>query len=328
MSAPDAATRPSPPVIALTGGTGLVGASLLELLLQRGHRVRALARPRPGRALRRHARLEWVEGRLDQLEAIEALVAGVDAVLHLAYEPAGPSPVAGRSDVEHWIVTNHLASMRLLERTAGTGLRQMVYVSSLAVYGDEPDRDPLGERFARDEDFPLWPLDFYGAMRASVEKMVVTAQRAFGLNTSVFRLGCVLGLREPPSETPFATTVDEALRHGELRSTIGSYCLSVADAARVLADAVGDPEVAGRVYNTFDRWVDQAEAAPILARLLGHAVRVARPPALEPRSPILGGRLRARHGRFETQAAIEALLEALVERLRPATGPAPGAMDP
>lgn len=328
MSAPGAAPSPVPLTVALTGGTGLVGASLLELLLQRGHRVRALARPRPGRVLERRAGLEWVEGRLDQLEALEALLEGVDAVLHLAYEPPGPSPVAGRSDVEHWIVTNHLASMRLLERTAGTGARQMVYVSSLAVYGDEPDRDPLGERFARDEDFPLWPLDFYGAMRASVEKMVVTAQRAFGLNTSVFRLGCVLGLRDPASASPFASTVEEVLRHGELRSTIGAYCLSVADAARVLADAVGDPGVAGRVYNTFDRWVDHAEAAPILARLLGHEVRVVRTAAREPRSPILGGRLRARYGGFETGAAIEALLEALVDRLRPATGPVGGAMGP
>lgn len=320
-------------VVALTGGTGLVGRALLQLLLERGHRVRCLARPRTGAELPRRAGLEWVAGRLDELAPIEQLTSGADVVLHMAYQPEGPSPVAGRSDVEHWIRTNHLGSMRLLERTAGTRARQMIYVSSLAVYGDDPDQDPLGERFARDEDFPLWPADFYGAMRSGVETMVITAQRAFGWNTSVFRLGQVLGLRDPVEATPFARTVGEALRHGELRTTVGTYALSAEDCAAILADAVGDARVAGRVFNTFDRWIDHAGAAPELARLLGREVRVACGPAREPRSPIRGARIRERYPRFETQAALERLLAALVQRLgsagvphvsQPSGNPGPG----
>lgn len=315
-----------PLTIALTGGTGLLGRVLVPLLLERGHALRCLVRPLPGRVPPALPGVQWVVGRLDEKEPVEALVRDADLVLHAAYLHPAPSPVPGRSDEEHWVRTNHLGSMRLLERTAGTRRKQLIYVSTLAVYGGDPNTDPLGERFERDEDFPLWPRDFYGAMRAGVEKMMITGAHAFGLNTSVFRLGCVLGMRDAWAETPFATTVDEAVRHGELRTTVGTYAIAVEDAARILADAAGDPDVAGGVYNTFDRWVDHAvEAAPLVGRLLGREVAVACPPASEPRSPIRNGRLlAARRPRFTTEEALERLLRGLVERRLAAGGPAGG----
>jgi len=300
--------------IALTGGTGLVGRVLLPLLLERGHRLRCLVRPKPGRTLPERDGLEWVSGRLDELEPIEELVHGADLILHMAYLHPDASPVPGRSVEEHWVRTNYLGSMRLLERTAATACKQMIYVSTLAVYGGDPNQDPLGERFERDETFPLWPLDFYGAMRAGVEKMVITASHAFGLNTSVFRLGCVLGLRDVWEETALSSTVLEVLRHGEVRTPLGSYAIAAEDAAAILADAVGDDGVAGQVCNTFDRWIDYAEVAPLLERLLGRAVRVASDPAREPRSPILGERIHARYTAFDTPGALERVIRGLVER--------------
>ena len=130
--------------IALTGGTGLLGRVVVPMLLERGHRVRCLVRPQPGRELPEREGLEWVSGRLDELEPLDELARDVDLILHMAYEPPAPSPVPGRSDVEHWVRTNYLASTRLLERTASTAGKQLIYVSTLAVYGKEPDRDPLG----------------------------------------------------------------------------------------------------------------------------------------------------------------------------------------
>ena len=303
--------------IALTGGTGLVGGELLPMLLARGHSVRCLVRPRPGRDLDdllQHERLHWIEGRLDEKEPIEALVEGADLILHMAYLHPDGSPVAGRSAEEHWVRTNYLGTMRLLERTASTTLRQMIYVSTLAVYGGDPNQDPLGERFERDEDFPLWPLDFYGAMRAGVEKMLFTGHKAFGINTSIFRLGCVLGLRSSWRETAMAVTVEEALRFGEVRTCHGSYALSARDTARILLQAVGDASVAGGVFNTFDRWIDYGSWAPRLEELLGRPVRKVAAPAREPFAPIRGQRLHARFRDFATDACIEEVLRGLVSR--------------
>ena len=66
--------------LAITGGTGFVGGHSIAEAMKRGHRVRALARrPQPARP-----GLEWVAGSLTDGDALENLVSGADAVLHIA----------------------------------------------------------------------------------------------------------------------------------------------------------------------------------------------------------------------------------------------------
>ena len=68
--------------IAVTGGTGYTGGRLLERLRGRGHEVRALARPDARRPAT--AGVVWVEGDLAQPDALARLVAGTNAVAHVA----------------------------------------------------------------------------------------------------------------------------------------------------------------------------------------------------------------------------------------------------
>jgi len=274
--------------------------------------VQVLVRPRPDRALRDEEGLRWIEGGLDEIESLDALVEGSDVILHSAFCRPEEPPPEGRSSAEHYGLTNNMGTMRLLERTASVAEKQLIYVSSLAVYGADADLDPRAERFTLDEDFPLWPRESYGALRAAVEKMVVAAAHAYGFNTSVFRLGHVLGAREDRTRTALSATVDEAIDHGELRTRTGSYVITVEDCAEILADAVGDPRLRGEVYNTFDRWLDRASLAPILSDLLDRPVSVRCDPAPEPRHPIRGDRIRVRYDRFRTDEGIRALLESLI----------------
>ena len=74
----------APSLVALTGATGFIGAALLSHLTGSGWRVRALYRPRAGRALASSSGVEWLPGDLGDPEALGALVAGVDAVIHCA----------------------------------------------------------------------------------------------------------------------------------------------------------------------------------------------------------------------------------------------------
>lgn len=300
--------------IALTGGTGLVGAALLPRLVEAGHTVRVLVRPRADRQLPNLPGITWIEGRLDEQDPLDQLVHDVDCVLHMAYLPPIDSPVAGRSMADHWVHTNLVGTTRLLERTVDTRGKQLIYVSSLAVYGRDPNQDPLGRRFRRDEDYPLWPLEFYGSMRAACEKLVFTASRAYQLNTSVFRLGNVIGLREPWQDSPLFETVDEAVRYGDLRTQVGTYAISVADTCRILMAALGDASLQGRVFNTFDRWFDHACLAPWLSELLGKPVGVSCAEAREPSAPIQGDRIRERYATFDTERAMRELCAELVSR--------------
>lgn len=303
-------------IVAVTGGTGLVGGFLVPALRARGHQVRLLTRPKPGRELAQVDGVTYVEGRLDEKGPIERLVHGADVILHAAYQHEEPSPVEGRSVSEHYVHTNYVGSMRLLERTAELGAKQMIYVSTTAVYGHDFDDDPLADLYRRDENFPLWPDAFYGAMRSGVETMCVAAAKAYGINVSVFRLGCVLGNRAVFDEITAAPMVKEAVDHGEIRTSCGAYILDASDAAEILVKAVGDDSLRARVFNTFDYWYDFADLAEPLSEILGREVKAVCPRSPGPRSPLLADAIHEWFDGWRTEARLRELLEVMVDRYR------------
>ena len=69
-------------LVALTGATGFVGGAIAQGLVQQGHRLRVLAR----QASRLPPKLdaEVVTGDLLDVRVLDALVAGVDSVVHCA----------------------------------------------------------------------------------------------------------------------------------------------------------------------------------------------------------------------------------------------------
>jgi len=71
-------------LVAVTGATGFVGQALVPRLLQAGYRVRVLARQLPQFAAGAEGPVEMVLGDLAQPGALDRLVDGADAVLHLA----------------------------------------------------------------------------------------------------------------------------------------------------------------------------------------------------------------------------------------------------
>lgn len=114
--------------IALTGATGFLGGAVLERLLAEGHSVRALARrPQPERA-----GVEWVTGDLADAPALERLVEGADAVIHVA----GAINVATRAAFH---AANAEGTRLLAEASRG---KRFILVSSLSAR--EPDLSDYG----------------------------------------------------------------------------------------------------------------------------------------------------------------------------------------
>ena len=121
----------TPPTLAVTGGTGFVGAHLLHRALRGGWRVRALTRrPRPPQS-----GIDWVEGTLDDRSALERLVAEADAVIHVA----GAINAPDRAGFAH---ANVHGTLNLIEAALRAGPRRFVHVSSLAAR--EPDLSDYG----------------------------------------------------------------------------------------------------------------------------------------------------------------------------------------
>lgn len=108
-------------ILAVTGGTGFVGQHLIRIAGERGLTVRALARreqpPQP--------HVTWIEGALDTPDRLAALIAGADAVIHIA----GVIKATGRAD---FAAGNAAGTAAIVEAAQATGVRRFVQVSSLA----------------------------------------------------------------------------------------------------------------------------------------------------------------------------------------------------
>lgn len=116
--------------IAVTGGTGFIGAVLIDQLLENGFNVRAMAR-NAARVKKRDA-IEIVEGSLDDDGALARLADGADAFLHLAGETHAPTE-------QDYARINVAGAARAAAAAANAGAR-FVHVSSLSAR--KPDASP------------------------------------------------------------------------------------------------------------------------------------------------------------------------------------------
>jgi dihydroflavonol-4-reductase len=125
-------------LIAVTGGTGYVGAHTVRALLAAGHQVRLLVEPGGDRApvLQRFTELgdvEVVPGDVRDEATIRALLAGCGAVLH----GAGVVGTDNRRRQLMWEVNAH-ASEQVLNCAVETGLDPVVLVSSYSALFPSP----------------------------------------------------------------------------------------------------------------------------------------------------------------------------------------------
>lgn len=113
--------------VLVTGGRGLLATELLRTMLAEGVDVRASSRRRPEAS---PAGVEWVEGDFCDPAIAARLVAGVDAVYHLAAVTRKWAP--DRSVFER---VNVEGAVQLAKLAADAGVRRFVHVSSFTVFG-------------------------------------------------------------------------------------------------------------------------------------------------------------------------------------------------
>jgi uncharacterized protein YbjT (DUF2867 family) len=124
--------------LAITGGTGFVGATLVRHAAMRGHTVRALTR----RSQPHSKKIEWIDGALDRPESLVRLAVGADAVIHVAGAINAPDR-AGFQDA------NVFGTLNMVEAAKAAGVRRFIHVSSLAAR--EPDLSDYGWSKSRSE---------------------------------------------------------------------------------------------------------------------------------------------------------------------------------
>lgn len=147
--------------LAITGATGFVGQAVLDRAVSSEIMVRALTRkPRQDRE-----GVCWITGTLADAPSLDRLVAGANAVLHIA----GAVNVPTRAD---FAAANIAGTQAVVDATSRAGIARFVHVSSLAA------REPA--------------LSNYGWSKAEAERVV----RDSPLNWTMIRPPGVYGPRD------------------------------------------------------------------------------------------------------------------------------------
>ena len=131
---------PVPAVCAVTGGTGFVGARLVEMLVERGaQEVRVLDVVPPPETAWRHKRVRYVVGDICSEETVAKFVAGADCVWHNA---AAVGPFHPRA---LYFEVNYQGTLNVIRACRAAGVRKIVMSSSPSTRFDGADVDGLTE---------------------------------------------------------------------------------------------------------------------------------------------------------------------------------------
>lgn len=231
--------------LSVTGASGFLGRRVVARALAAGHAVRVLARPG---AVPPPAGVEMVEGRLEDGAALDALLRGADAVVHLAV-------LGVRSRDRDWrtaVRVNTVGTADLIDHAARSGIRRAVLAGSWIEYAGRgrlpyaPWRGPAAAP-ACVEESTVEPADPYGASKASGGIIARSHARATGLECWYLRLASMFGPDDYP-EKLLPGAIEAAVRGTEFRMTGGEQVrdwLHVEDAAAAVVTAAETAPPAG-----------------------------------------------------------------------------------
>lgn len=225
--------------VVVTGGAGFIGANLCRALAGAGiEEVVAFDDLSTGRRenLAEVGPVELVEASILDPAALTEVVAGSDAVVHLAARPSVPRSLQDPMATHQ---VNATGTMHVLEAARHGGGPHVIVASSSSVYGANPE---LPKR----EDMATLPVSPYAASKLATESYTLAYGRSFDLPVLAFRFFNVFGPLQPAGHAYAAVVpafVDAALRgealpvHGDGGQTrdftyVGSVVAVIVDAIR------------------------------------------------------------------------------------------------
>jgi uncharacterized protein (TIGR01777 family) len=289
---------PSSLRVAITGPSGLIGSELAAFLTSGGHRVVRLVR-RPPRGPD--------ERRWDPPAPAAGLLAGIDAVVHLAGAPIGRrfSERHKRAVWESRVgPTERLAEAAAREAAEGDGPRCFVCASAVGFYGPNRGDEALDEESGQGEGFLA---GLVAGWEAATQPAAEAGLRVVNVRTGVVQSpqGGVLGLLYPL----FLAGLGARLGNG--RQWLS--WVAIDDLLDIYLRALVDPRLSGPVNAVGPAPVTNADYTAVLARVL-------RRPAFFSVPPFAVGLVLGAEGSREfalaSQRAVPAVLDRLGHRFR------------
>lgn len=279
----------------VTGAAGFIGSNLTETLLRLGQRVVGLDNFSTGFQRNLDDLLAAVPGAADRLTMhdgdirdrpmCEAVVAGVDVVLHQAALGSVPRSIDDPLATHDSNVTGFL---NLLDAARRAGVGRFVYAASSSTYGDDPEMPKREERIGS-------PLSPYAATKLIDEIYAAVYATTYGYRATGLRYFNVFGPRQDPDgayaavipKWTAAMLADEVVRINGDGETSRDFCyIANAVQANILA-ALAPDEAQGEIYNVAvgERTTLNQLFAALRDGLAEHQVHYDREPAHDPLRP-------------------------------------------
>ncbi len=171
--------------VLVTGGAGYIGSHMVLALLDGGHEVCVIDNLSTGYRWAIPQDVAFIEADVGDQEAVSAVIDkhGVDAVVHFAGSIVVPESV---SDPLGYYHNNTVNSRSLIETCVKTGVKNMIFSSTAAVYGT-PEVSPVTE------ETPTQPISPYGASKLMTEWMLRDTAFAHDFNYIALRYFNVAG---------------------------------------------------------------------------------------------------------------------------------------
>ena len=256
--------------VLVTGGTGFVGSHTVAALVERGHDVSLFVRA-PGRV---PAALEplgvsglpYTAGDVTDPAAIEAAMAGCDAVVHCA----SVFTLSSR-DGDMVRRTNVVGAEVVIGAAARLGLDPIVHVSSFSALLPPDGRvltaqSPVGN-----------PRGAYFRSKADSDRVARRYQES-GAPVVITYPGTIIGPYDPHVGEVTSSLVDILKGRAPLAPTGGFPIVDVGSVARVHA-AVVRPGRGARRYLVTGRYTTAAELIHMLGEVTGRRIRFVTAPA-------------------------------------------------
>ena len=171
--------------ILIIGGAGYIGSHTIDLLLQKGERVRVLDRLMYGREsladFLKRPNFQLIEGDATDIARLTEAMNGASAVVHLAGLVGDPACAVDETFTRH---TNIIATRMARDVAQAMGIRRFVFASSCSVYG-------VSEREVRETD-ALNPVSLYAQTKIDSERELLAGLRD-NFFVTILRFATVFG---------------------------------------------------------------------------------------------------------------------------------------
>ena len=169
--------------VLVTGGTGYIGSTAVEILLNQGFEISILDDCSMGHADTVPAGVRFIQGSLLNVGEVAEALSGCDAVMHFAGKSLVGESVE-KPDLYHSV--NVDGTRIVLDQMRKQKITKIVFSSSAATYG-EPKVVPILET---SETVPTNP---YGATKLAIDHMITAESAAYGISAASLRYFNVAG---------------------------------------------------------------------------------------------------------------------------------------